>query len=430
MLTKNLRPETVILHSGYEHENFSGAQAVPIIQTSSFRFKNSDHAASLFEMNEFGNVYSRIMNPTNDVLEKRLTELEGGAAALAFGSGQAAIAASIMTIAGVGDEIIASRALYGGTHNLFSHALRKIGIKVHFIPINDIERYRRLFNKRTRAVFTESISNPSLEISDIKRIGRISHSEGVPVIVDNTVSPYIYHPFEHGADIIVYSATKFIGGHGNSIGGILIDSGKFSWDSGRFPFISDPDPEFHNAEFIKKFKHIGNIAYILKARSTVLRDFGGCMSPFNAFLILQGLETLHLRMRMHVKNAQVIAEFLREHICVSRVNYPGNGNSENDLRSKSLFPKGPGAIIGFNIKGGKQNGKKFIDSLKLIAHLANIGDTRTLAIHPASTTHSRLSDKEKEESGLADDYIRLSIGIENVEDIKDDLDQALKRSQR
>ncbi len=430
MKNNNLRPETVIIHSGYDHEKFSGSQAVPIVQTSSFRFKNSDHAASLFEMNEFGNIYSRIMNPTNDVLEKRIAALEGGIAALAFGSGQAAIAASIMTIAGSGDEIIASKALYGGTHNLFRHAFRKIGIKVHFIPINELDQYSHLINDKTKAVYTETISNPSLEIADLKKISEIAHLEGLPVIVDNTVSPYIFQPFEHGADIIVYSATKFIGGHGNSIGGVLVDSGKFDWDTGRFPLISEPDPEFHDLEFIKKFKDVGNIAYIIKARTAILRDFGGCMSPFNAFLILQGLETLHLRMKKHIENAGVIVKFLRQHNCISWVNYPGDGNSENDQRSLSLFPKGPGAIIGFGITGGRKSGKKFIDSLKLIAHLANIGDTRTLAIHPASTTHSRLSEDEKRESGLTEDYIRLSVGIENTDDIVEDLDQALKKSQK
>ncbi len=430
MKNDNLRPETVIIHSGYEPEKFLGSQAVPIVQTSSFRFKNSDHAASLFEMNEFGNIYSRIMNPTNDVLEKRIAALEGGVAALAFGSGQAAIAASIMTIAGSGDEIIASKALYGGTHNLFRHAFRKIGIKVHFIPINELDQYRHLINDKTKAVYTETISNPLLEIADLKKISEIAHLEGLPVIVDNTVSPYIFQPFEHGADIIVYSATKFIGGHGNSIGGILVDSGKFDWDTGRFPLISEPDPEFHDIEFIKKFKDIGNIAYILKTRTAILRDFGGCLSPFNAFLILQGLETLHLRMKKHIENAGVIVKFLRQHNCISWVNYPGDGNSENDQRSLSLFPEGPGAIIGFGISGGRKCGKKFIDSLKLIAHLANIGDTRTLAIHPASTTHSRLSKAEKIESGLTDDYIRLSVGIENTDDIVEDLDQALKKSQK
>ena len=429
MNNRKLRPETAVIHSGYEHENFSGAQAVPIVQTSSFRFRDTAHAASLFEMNEFGNVYSRIMNPTNDVLEKRITELEGGAAGLAFSSGQAAIAASVLTLAGAGDEIIASRSLYGGTHNLFSHAFRKIGIKVHFIPVNGINSFRHLINDRTKAVYTESISNPSLEIADINGIAATAHDAGLPLIVDNTVSPYIFRPFEHGADITVYSATKFIGGHGNSIGGVLVDSGKFDWDTGRFPLISDPDPEFHGAAFIQKFSAAGNIAYILKARTAILRDYGGCMSPFNAFLLLQGLETLHLRMRKHLENARITADYLKKHGCVSWVNYPGGGKTRNDRLADRLFPDGPGAIIGFGINGGKESGKKFIDSLELIAHLANIGDAKTLAIHPATTTHARMNGEEREAAGVTDDYIRLSVGIEHVQDIIDDLDQALKRSQ-
>ncbi len=428
MKKRKLRPETVILHSGYEPQQYRGAQAVPIVQSTSFRFRDSDHASSLFRMDESGDVYSRIMNPTNEVLEKRVTELEGGIGGLAFGSGQAAISASLLTIAGNGDEIIASRSLYGGTHNLFCHALNKLGIKVHFIPINEIHKFRHLVNSNTRAVYTETIANPSLEIADIQHIAKISHEEGLPLIVDNTVTPYIFHPFDHGADIIVYSATKFIGGHGNSLGGIIIDSGKFSWESGRFPYISDPDPEFHGMDFIDKFKGLGNMAYILKARSAVLRDFGGCLSPFNAFLILQGLETIHVRMREHLKNTRIIADFLNDHKCIKWVNYPGNGRSENDKRAETYFPDGAGAIIGFGIKGGRDKGKKFIDSLTLISHLANIGDSKTLAIHPASTTHSRMTESERENSGVTGDYIRLSVGIENCEDIIEDLDQALKRS--
>jgi len=428
MNKKKLRPETVVLHSGYKPEQYRGAQAVPIVQTTSFRFRDSDHAASLFSMDEFGDVYSRIMNPTNEVLENRIAELEKGIGGLAFGSGQAAISASILAIAGSGDEIIASRSLYGGTHNLFSHALKKMGIKVHFIPINEIHKNRHLISSRTRAVFTETISNPSLEIADIEHISTIAHEEGLPLIVDNTVTPYIFHPIDHGADIIVYSATKFIGGHGNSLGGIIVDSGRFEWDTGRFPYISDPDPEFHGMEFINKFKGAGNIAYILKARSAVLRDLGGCLSPFNAFLILQGLETIHLRMREHLKNTGIVADFLKNHRYIKWVNYPGKGNSENDKRGEKYFPGGAGAIIGFGIRGGRENGKKFIDLLELISHLANIGDSKTLAIHPATTTHSRMSEKERVDSGVTDDYIRLSIGIENAQDIIEDLDQALGRA--
>lgn len=430
MKNRRLRPETVVLHSGYEPEQYRGAQAVPIIQSTSFRFRDSEHAASLFRMDEFGDVYSRIMNPTNEVLENRVAALEEGIGGLVFGSGQAAVTASILTIAGNGDEIIASRSLYGGTHNLFSHAFRKLGIKVHFIPINDIHKFRHLVNNRTRAVYTETISNPSLEIADIAHIAEVSHEAGIPLITDNTVTPYIFSPFKSGADIIVYSATKFIGGHGNSVGGILVDSGNFKWDSGRFPYISDPDPEFHGMEFINKFKDSGNIAYILKARSAVLRDFGGCLSPFNSFLILQGLETIHIRMREHLRNTRIIAGFLKNHKNTEWVNYPGIGNSENDNRAEKYFPDGAGSILGFGIKGGRENGKKFIDSLKLISHLANIGDSKTLAIHPATTTHSRMTENERALSGVTDDYIRLSIGLENSEDIIEDLDQALISSEK
>ncbi len=422
----NLNKETILLHGGYDPETGFGAQAVPIVQSTSFRFKNSDHAASLFGLEEFGNIYTRIMNPTTDALEKRITEFEGGSGALAFASGMAAISASILTLAKSGDEIISSSSLYGGTHDLFKHTLKKFGINVHFVQINEFEKIRSLINDRTKAIYTESIGNPSLNISDLETLSEIAHTNGIPLIVDNTASPYILHPFEHGADIIAYSATKFIGGHGNSIGGILIDSGRFDWSNGRFPIISDPDPEFHDLDFIEHFKGFGNIAYILKARLTILRDIGGAISPFNSFLLLQGLETLHLRMKEHCKNALKVAEFLKSDPNVEWVNYPGLENDANSELAGKYFKEGAGAIVGFGIKGGIESGKKFIDSLKVIAHLANIGDARTLAIHPASTTHQRLSAEEQLEAGVTEDFIRLSVGIENISDIIGDLKQAIK----
>ncbi len=422
------KDETVLLHSGHNPVEGYGAQAVPIVQTTSFRFRNSEHAASLFGLNEFGNIYTRIMNPTTDVLEKRVAELEKGVGALALASGMAAISASILTICKHGEEIIAGRSLYGGTHNLLRHTFEKFGIKVHFVKIDDYKGIKSLINRNTRAVFTESIGNPSLEIADIEKLSKITKEYGIPLIVDNTATPFIFHPFQYGADITVYSATKFIGGHGSSIGGLIVDSGKFDWNNGRFPIISDPDPEFHGMNFIENFKDNGNIAYILKARLTMLRDLGGAISPFNSFLILQGLETLHLRMKEHCRNAGIVAGYLRKNKNVKWVKYPGFDSSSNSDLAKKYFPNGAGAIIGFGIKGGIEAGKKFIDSMKMIVHLANIGDVRTLAIHPASTTHQRLTEEERIDAGVTDDFIRLSVGIENSSDIISDLGQALEKS--
>jgi len=425
---KKYNRETILLHAGYDPRDAFGAQAVPIIQSTSFRFKNSDHAASLFESNEAGNIYTRISNPTTDVLEKRIAELEGGKGAVAFASGLAAISSSILSITKAGDEVISSQSLYGGTHNLFRYTLKKFGITTHFVPINEFEKIKPLINEKTRAIFTESIGNPSLIISDIEGLKDILRKYNIPLIVDNTFSPYIFQPFHFGADIIVYSATKYIGGHGNSMGGLIVDSGKFDWSKGKYPGISEPDPEFHGMIFSEKFKNVSaSTPYIMKARLTMLRDLGGSPSPFNSFLLLQGVETLYIRMKEHIKNAKKITVFLKEHPKVSWVNFPGSGSKENDILANKYFPKGAGAVIGFGIKGGKESGKKFIDSLGLIAHLANIGDTRTLAIHPASTTHQRLTAKERLEAGVTEDFIRLSVGIENPNDIISDLDQALKK---
>ncbi|MEN8153825.1 MAG: aminotransferase class I/II-fold pyridoxal phosphate-dependent enzyme [Acidobacteriota bacterium] len=428
--TKTLKKETILLHSGQNEDSPTLSQAVPVYQTTSYRFKDCDSAASLFALEESGNIYTRLMNPTTDVLEKRITALEGGAGALAVASGLSAISISLLTIAQNGDEIIASQSLYGGTHNLFKYTLRKFGIKVRFAPTNDIEEYKRLLSCRTKAIYAESIGNPGLDICDIESLSELAHDNNIPLIIDNTVSPYIFHPFDFGADIIVYSATKFIGGHGNSMGGLIVDSGKFNWDNGKFPVISDPDPGFHNISFTEKFKHPENTAYIKKARVSLLRDLGPAISPFNSFLLIQGLETLHLRMKQHNKNAGKVARYLEKHPLVKWVNYPGLVSATENNKTKKYFPEGAGALIGFGIKGGKEAGKTFINNLKLICHVANIGDARTLAIHPASTTHHRLTEKEQLKAGVTPDFIRLSVGLENEKDIINDIEQSLNSLKR
>jgi O-acetylhomoserine (thiol)-lyase len=417
--------ETLMLHGGQEPDPATGARAVPIYQTTSYQFKNTEHAANLFALKEFGNIYSRMMNPTNDVLEKRIAAIEGGIGALAVASGQAAETIAILNIAQAGDEIVSADNLYGGTYTLFSNTFKRFGISVKFVKSEDLTSFKKAVTGRTKAIYAESIGNPKLNVTDLEGLARIAHDSGIPLIVDNTVTPYLLKPIDYGADIVIYSATKFIGGHGTSIGGIIVDSGRFDWTNGRFPLIADPDPSYHGMNFIKEFKSLGNIAYIVKARVNLLRDLGPCLSPFNSFLFLQGLETLHLRMIRHSENALKVAEYLEDHPKVSWVNYPGLDSSpEKDLVKKYL-PKGASAIVGFGIRGGIKEGKKFIESLKLISHLANIGDAKTLAIHPASTTHQQLSRQEQESTGVTLDYIRLSVGIENIEDIIDDIGQAL-----
>lgn len=426
MSTKKLRSETLLLHAGHEPDSATGARAVPIYQTTSYVFNDSDHAADLFALKEFGNIYTRIMNPTNDVLEKRITELEGGVGSLAVASGQSAITIALLNITKAGDEIVSADNLYGGTYTLFHYTFPRLGIKVRFADSNDPESFRKAINDKTKAIYVESIGNPKLNVIDLEEISRIAHDNGIPLVVDNTVSPYLLRPFDFGADIVVYSATKFIGGHGNSIGGIIVDSGKFDWTNGKFPLIADPDPSYHGLNFVEALKPLGNIAYIIKARVTLLRDLGPAMSPFNAFLFLQGLETLHLRMIRHSENALAVAQFLEKHQNVEWVNYPGLDSSLEKPRVDKYVPKGAGAIIGFGIKGGIESGRKFIDSLKLVSHLANIGDAKSLAIHPASTTHQQLSVEEQEATGVTQDYVRLSVGIENIEDILEDISQALE----
>ncbi|HBF10716.1 O-acetyl-L-homoserine sulfhydrylase [Thermotoga neapolitana] len=419
---------TRALHAGYEPpEPTTGSRAVPIYQTTSYVFKDSDHAARLFALEEPGFIYTRIGNPTVSVLEERIAALEGGVGALAVSSGQAAITYAILNIAGPGDEIVSGSALYGGTYNLFKHTLyRKSGIVVKFVDETDPKNVEEAITEKTKAVYLETIGNPGLTVPDFEAIAEIAHRHGIPLIVDNTVAPYIFRPFEHGADIIVYSATKFIGGHGTSIGGLIVDNGKFDWKNGKFPELVEPDPSYHGVSYVETFKEA---AYIVKCRTQLLRDLGSCMSPFNAFLFILGLETLSLRMKKHCENALKVVEFLKTHPAVSWVNYPiveSNKTRENALK---YLKEGYGAIVTFGIKGGKEAGKKFIDSLTLISHLANIGDARTLAIHPASTTHQQLTEEEQLKTGVTPDMIRLSVGIEDVEDIIEDLDQALRRSQ-
>ena len=417
---------TKALHAGHTPDCATNSRAVPIYQTSSYVFNSSEHAAKLFALEEMGNIYTRIMNPTTDVLEKRLAEMDGGVGALALASGTAAINAAIFNLARCGDNIISTQYLYGGTYNLFNHTMARFGIKVKFVDTSNPANVARAIDANTKAVFMESIGNPKNNVDDFAAIARIAHDNGLPLIVDNTVAtPALFRPLEHGADIVCYSLTKFIGGHGTSIGGAVVDGGKFNWSSGRFPEYTTPDPSYHGLVY---HEALGALAYILKMRVTLLRDMGACLSPFNAFLFLQGLETLHVRMPRHCSNALAVAKFLEGHPCVSWVNYPGLESHPDHDRARKYLPAGQGAILGFGIKGGRAAGGRFIDSVRLCSHLANIGDAKTLVIHPATTTHQQLSDEEQVAAGVSPDYIRVSVGIEDVEDIIADLDQALKAS--
>ncbi|HEY9161097.1 MAG TPA: O-acetylhomoserine aminocarboxypropyltransferase/cysteine synthase [Desulfomonilia bacterium] len=420
-----LRIETLLLHGGQEPDPTTGSRAVPIYQTTSYQFKDTEHAANLFGLKESGNIYTRLMNPTTDVLEKRIALMDGGVGALAVASGQSAITLALLNLAQSGDEIVSADNLYGGTYNLFHNTFPRFGIKVKFVKSNDLDELKAAVTDRTKAVYAESIGNPKLDVADIEGIAAVAHSHGIPFIMDNTVSPYILRPFDFGVDIAVYSATKFIGGHGTSLGGIIVDSGKFDFGSGKFPLISGADRNYHGLDF---HKALGAQAYIAKARVVLLRDLGPAISPFNAFLLLQGLETLHLRMERHSANALATAEFLKGHPKVKWVNYPGLISSPEKLRADRYLGRGAGAIIGFGIKGGIRAGRRFIESLELASHLANIGDAKTLAIHPATTTHQQLSEKEQLATGVTPDFIRLSIGIENIDDIIADFDQALAKA--
>jgi O-acetylhomoserine (thiol)-lyase len=427
-IDSKLKTDSILLHGGQEADPTTGSRAVPIYQTAAYQFKDTDQAANLFGLKEFGNIYTRLMNPTTDVLEKRIALLDGGAAALATSSGAAAIMIAILTIAQAGDEIVSADNLYGGTYNFFSNTIKKWGIKVTFVKSNDLKALEAAITPKTKAVYAETVGNPKLDIADIEGYAKVAHQHGIPLIVDNTSAPYILKPIEFGADIVVYSATKFLGGHGTSLGGVIVDAGKFNWENGKFPLITDPDPSYHGLKFVEALRPIGNIAYIIKARTILLRDLGPAISPFNAFLIIQGIETLHLRIARHCENALKVAQFLEKHPKVSWVNYPGLASSTEKDRVKKYLPKGAGGIIGFGIKGGAVAGKKFIEALELFSHLANIGDAKSLAIHPASTTHSQLSESDQVSTGVTPDFIRLSIGIEDITDILADIEQALKKA--
>jgi len=420
--------ETISLHGGQSPDSSTNSRAVPIYQTSSFVFNDTDHAANLFALKEPGNIYTRIMNPTQDVFEQRISLLEGGVGALATASGQAAITYAILNIAQAGDEIVASSSLYGGTYTLFAYTFAKLGIKVHFVDVDKPEEFRLKITPKTKALYTETIGNPQINVTDLEAVAHIAHENDLPLIVDNTfASPYLCRPIEHGADIVVHSATKFIGGHGTSIGGVIVDSGKFNWNNGKFPGLSQPDPSYHGIVYTEA---CGNAAYITKARVSLLRDTGAAISPFNSFLFLQGLETLPLRMDRHVENAQKVAEFLDRHELVTWVNYPGLEKSPYRALAKKYLPKGAGSIFTFGVKGGLNEGRKFINSLKLFSHLANVGDAKSLVIHPSSTTHQQLNEESQRVAGISPDMIRLSIGLETIEDLLYDLDQALQASQK
>lgn len=416
---------TLAVHAGQVPDPTTGSRAVPIYQTTSYLFQDADHAGRLFALQEFGNIYTRIMNPTTDVFEKRVAAIEGGAAALATASGQAAETLTITTLAAAGEEIISTTSLYGGTYNLFHYTLPRLGIHVRFVDADDFDGIRTAINEKTRAIYTESLGNPKLDVADIETLARIAHENGLPLVIDNTTpSAALLRPIEHGADIVVNSATKFLGGHGTSIGGVIVDAGKFDWAaSGRFKDFTEPDPSYHGLSYVQAF---GPLSFILKARIQGLRDTGAALSPFNAFLLLQGIETLHLRMERHSQNALAVAKHLEEHPGVEWVNYPGLESSRYYARSKKYMPTGQGAIVTFGIKGGYEAGKKLIDSLELFSLLANIGDAKSLVIHPASTTHQQLSEEEQANTGVTPELVRLSVGIEDIRDILADLDQAIE----
>jgi len=424
------RLDTLALHAGQETpDSATGARAVPIYQTASYVFKNTEHAANLFALKEFGNIYTRIMNPTNDTFEKRVAAVEGGTGALAVASGQAAETLALLTITQLGDEIVAANNLYGGTYQLLHYTFAKLGRKTVFVDSKKPDEFKKAITDKTRAIYTETIGNPKLDVPDFEAIAEIAHEADIPLVVDNTVGIGLARPIEHGADIIVASATKYIGGHGTTIGGVIVDSGKFDWSNGKFPEFTKPDPSYHGLRYWDAFGNLpglGNLAFIIKARVQLLRDLGPALSPFNAFLLLQGLETLPLRVKKHSENALAVANFLKSHPLVEWVNYPGLKEHSSYKLAKKYLKGGYGGLVGFGIKGGSEAGKRFIESVKLLSHLANIGDAKSLVIHPASTTHQQLTREEQAQTGVTEDYIRLSIGIEDIEDIKEDIDQALR----
>ena len=419
---------TMAVHAGQRPDPVTGSRAVPIYQTSAYIFEDSDHAANLFALQRFGNIYSRIMNPTVAVFEERIAALENGIGAVATASGQAAQHIALFSLMDAGDEFIASTTLYGGTINQFDVTFRKVGINPIFVNVSDLDAVRRAITPKTKCIFAETLGNPKIDVLDIEAVARIAHEHDIPLVVDNTfASPYCCRPIDWGADIVVHSATKFICGHGTTMGGVIIDAGRFPWDNGKFPGMTEPSKGYHNLRF---FEYFGDFGWLMKARGEMLRDYGPCQSPFNAFLLLQGLETLHVRMERHVANARNVAEFLSNHPAVSWVNYPELPESPYRELSQKYLPKGPGAIFTFGIKGGREAGRKLIENVQLLSHLANVGDCKSLIIHPATTTHQQLSDEELVACGIGPDMIRVSIGIEDIEDILWDLEQALAKSQQ
>ncbi|KZX15943.1 methionine gamma-lyase [Methanobrevibacter cuticularis] len=424
--TKKYGDRTLELHAGQEEADpTTGARAVPIYQTTSYVFKDTDYAASLFALKEFGQLYTRLTNPTNDVFEQRIAAIEGGAAALSFSSGAAAITTALLNLSRVGDEFVSGDNLYGGTYSLFNNTFPNFGRKINFVDSQDLDAYQEAITSKTKALYAESLGNPKLDVPDFEELAKIAHDHDIPLIVDNTSAVGLVKPIEYGADIVVDSATKFIGGHGTSIGGVIVDAGNFDWANGKFPEFTDPDPAYNGLVYTESF---GNLAYILKARGNFLRDVGPTLSPFNAFLLLQGAETLSLRVKQHSENALEVAKFLKNHELVSWVTYPGLEEDPSHKLAKKYLKGGFGALVGFGIKGGIEEGKKFIENVELLSHLANIGDSKSLVIHPASTTHSQLTEEQQATTGVTPDFVRLSVGIENVEDIIADIDQALKKA--
>jgi O-acetylhomoserine (thiol)-lyase len=423
-----MHPETIALHGGYRSDPSTGAVAVPIYQTTSYQFQDTQHAENLFALRELGNIYTRIMNPTCDVLEKRFAALEGGAAALACASGQAASTFCVLNLCQAGDNFVSSTDLYGGTWNLFVNTLSAMGVECRFVDPTDPEAFARASDERTRVWYAETLPNPKLHVFPIREVAEIGGRLGIPLVVDNTAAPVVCRPLEHGAAIVMYSTTKYIGGHGTSIGGLVVDGGTFDWEThaARFPTLNQPDPSYHGAVWVEAAKPLGPIAFILRMRVILLRDIGASMSPFNAFLFLQGLETLPLRMRAHCDNAARVAAFLADHPKVVKVIYPGQQSGEMRRRADAYLSGVHGALVGFELGGGREAGRRFIDALKLVYHVANIGDARTLAIHPATTTHSQLSSEDRLATGVSEGYVRLSVGIEHIDDILNDLTQALE----
>lgn len=429
-MAETKHPETIVLHAGYRADPGAHSVAVPIHQTTSYQFDSTQHAENLFALKELGNIYTRIMNPTCDVLEKRVAALEGGVAALAVASGQAATTFSVLNLCRAGDNFVSSTDIYGGTWNLFANTLRDMGIECRFVDPSDPENFRRATDAKTRCYYAETLPNPKLNVFPIKEVADVGRSLGVPLIMDNTAAPVICRPLDHGAAVVVYSTTKYIGGHGTSIGGLIVDGGNFDWEAGgeRFPTLNQPDPSYHGAVWTEAVKPLGPIAYIIRARVILLRDVGAAMSPFNAFQFIQGLETLPLRIDRHCENATKVADYLKGHAKVTNVIHPGQQSGELARRRDLYLNGGHGALVGFELKGGKDAGRKFIDALELFYHVANIGDARSLAIHPATTTHSQLSAEEQAQAGVTPGYVRLSIGIEHIDDILADLEQALEKA--